>query len=307
MSTSTVLTGISVLFASILAGGVVTVSLVMIPALRACAPLDEFQVHRTFNPLPDYYMPQSLFVSMFAAIGILAIDDGLSESVRTLNWIAIALSLPVVLISLALNRRINLVIRRWTADGLPSGYAQLRADWDIAHVLRTVLCVIIAVCYIATAASGPTGVGALRVVNGVMAAMMAGGLVMVMVAVVPTFRRLPDRLAVRLHREVDRYVDVPLPIFTALTFVTALLLAVVDTQTATTRALTLVAAAGALLVALSSHFVNRPMNLRLRTWGDGPVAPEYPTLRRRWDLAHAARTVAGLTTLVCTIVAMLAH
>lgn len=305
MSTTTVLSGISVLFASILAGGVVTVSLVMIPALRACAPIDEFRVHRTFNPLPDYYMPQSLFASAFAAVAILAIDDGLSESARTLDWVAIALSLPVVLISLALNRRINLVIRRWTADELPAGYAQLRADWDVAHVLRTVLCVIIAGCYIVTAATGPLAVGALRVFNGLMAAMMAGGLIMVMAAVIPTFRRLPDRLAVRLHREVDRYVDVPLPIFTVLTFVTALLLVAFDAQTATTRALTLTAAGGALLVALSSHLVNRPMNRRLRSWGDGPVPSEYPALRRRWDIAHAARTAAGVTTLVCTIVAML--
>jgi predicted lysophospholipase L1 biosynthesis ABC-type transport system permease subunit len=137
--------------------------------------------------------------------------------------------------------------------------------------------------------------------------MMAGGLVIVMAAVVPTFRRLPDRLAVRLHREVDRYVDVPLPIFTIVTFATAVGLLALGSATATGTALLAVAVGGALVVALSSHFVNRPMNQRLRAWGDGSPPADYPALRRRWDAAHALRTVAGLTSLVCLIVAMLAR
>ncbi len=153
MSASELLFALAIFFSSILAGGVVTVSLVMIPALRTFAsPADELRIHRAFNPLPDYYMPHSLFISAFAAIALLAIDDGLDATVRTLLWIAITLSLPVILISLALNRRINLLIRRWTAAEPPPGYAQLRLDWDISHVLRTVLCVIIAACYIVAAA-----------------------------------------------------------------------------------------------------------------------------------------------------------
>ena len=152
MSAETVLFGVAIFFSSILAGGVVTVSLVMIPALRTFAsPADDLRIHRTFNPLPDYYMPHSLFISAFAAIALVAVSDGLGEASRTLLWVAIAQSLPVILISLALNRRINLLIRRWTAAEPPAGYAQLREDWDISHVLRTVLCVLIAACYIVAA------------------------------------------------------------------------------------------------------------------------------------------------------------
>ena len=151
MIATDVLLGIAVFCASILAGGVVTVSLVMIRAMHKFEPNDDFRVHKIFNPLPDYYMPHSLFISAFAAIAVLAIDSGLSESGITLLWVGIALSLPVILISLTLNRRINLMIRRWTSDQLPAGYAQLRTDWDIAHIVRTSLCVIIAVCYILVA------------------------------------------------------------------------------------------------------------------------------------------------------------
>jgi Domain of unknown function (DUF1772) len=141
---------------------------------------------------------------------------------------------------------------------------------------------------------------AVRAAGLLMAAMMAGGLTMVMVAVVPTFRRLPDRLAVGLHREVDRYVDVPLPIFTALTFLSSVVL-LFDGTTVLVAA----AAACAIAVAVGSHFVNRPMNLRLKSWGSGPVPAEYARLRRRWDMAHAIRTAAGVAALICLIVAML--
>jgi hypothetical protein len=141
---------------------------------------------------------------------------------------------------------------------------------------------------------------AVRALSLLMAAMMAGGLTMVMVAVVPTFRRLPDRLAVGLHREVDRYVDVPLPIFTVLTFVGSAALLFDGAETALVAA----AAVCTIVVAVGSHFVNRPMNLRLKSWGPGPVPTEYARLRRRWDLAHAFRTAAGVAALVCLTVAM---
>jgi len=141
-----------------------------------------------------------------------------------------------------------------------------------------------------------------RALNLLAAAMMAGGLTMVMVAVVPTFRRLPARLAVSLHREVDRFVDVPLPIFTVLTVLSSIPL-LFDDGTAT--GLVAAAAACAVVVAVGSHFVNRPMNLRLKEWGPGPVPAEYAALRRRWDIAHAVRTAVGLAALVCLIVATL--
>lgn len=145
----------------------------------------------------------------------------------------------------------------------------------------------------------------LRAFNLLTAAMMAGGLTMVMLAVVPTFHRLPDGLAISLHRKVDRYVDVPLPIFTGLTCVSALVLLFDSAQPTGARVLVAVAAGCTIVVALSSHFVNRPMNLRVGRWPAGPVPPEYRRLRRAWDRAHAFRTIVGLASLVCLIVAML--
>jgi len=147
--------------------------------------------------------------------------------------------------------------------------------------------------------------GAIRAINLMMAAMMAGGLTMVMLALVPTFHRLPARLAVELHRGVDRYVDVPLPIFTVLTFVTSIPLVLGGSSPAGARVLVAAAAGGAVVVALSSHLINRPMNLRVKSWDPDRVPAEYAGLRRAWDRAHAFRTVAGVCSLVCLIVAML--
>ncbi len=144
-----------------------------------------------------------------------------------------------------------------------------------------------------------------RTVNLLLAAMMTGGLVMVMVAVIPTFHRLPVPLAVKLHREVDHYIDVPLPIFTVLTFATAIPLLFDSSLSSGSKVLVGIAAGATAVVAVSSHLINRPMNQRLKSWGDGPVPDEYAALRRRWDLAHAWRTFAGLVALICLIVSMI--
>jgi len=146
---------------------------------------------------------------------------------------------------------------------------------------------------------------AVRVINVLLAGMMTGGLVMVMVAVIPTFHRLPDELAVILHREVDHYIDVPLPLFTVLTFLTAIPLLFDSSLSSTSKVLIGVAAGATVVVAVSSHLINRPMNKRLRSWGDRFVPEEYATLRRRWDLAHAWRTFAGLVALSCLIAALI--
>jgi hypothetical protein len=146
---------------------------------------------------------------------------------------------------------------------------------------------------------------AVRTVNLLLAAMMTGGLVMVMVAVIPTFHRLPAPLAVHLHREVDRFIDVPLPIFTVLTVLTAIPLLFDDNLSHAGKILVAVAMGAAVVVAVSSHLINRPMNQRLRQWDTEAVPDEYGPLRRRWDLAHAWRTFAGVASLVCLITSML--
>jgi uncharacterized membrane protein len=146
---------------------------------------------------------------------------------------------------------------------------------------------------------------ALQVINLVLAAMMTGGLVMVLLAVIPTFHRLPDDLAVQLHREVDHYIDVPLPIFTVLTVLTAIPLLFASGLTSLSQVLIGVAAGASVVVAVSSHLINRPMNQRLRGWGDRVDAAEYAELRRRWDLAHGWRTFAGLVALICLIIALI--
>jgi hypothetical protein len=154
MSWDSALWTVAVLFSSVLAGGVITVSLAVIPALRRFAPATDFQIHRVFNPLPDLYMPHSLFISAFATLAILIGGGRLTAAGQACAIAGVALSVPIMLISLLGNRRINLVIRRWAGKGLPRDYARMRRVWDRWHVCRSVLCLVLLGCYIVAAGPG---------------------------------------------------------------------------------------------------------------------------------------------------------
>jgi uncharacterized membrane protein len=301
---------ISVLFSSILAGGVVTVSLAVIPALHVFDPKTDFRVHKVFNPLPDYYMPQSLFISAFAVLGVLIGGGDLRDLGTTAAIAGLVLSVPIILISLLLNRRFNLVIRRWTADTLPPDYERRRRVWDRAHISRTILCVILLGCYCVAAGPGRrTGdtAPALTVANVMLAAMMAGGLLMVQLAVIPTFHRLPDELGARFHVAVDRYIEYSLPAFTVLTAASAVaVLLVRDDLPGTQAVLVAVGLVATIAVALISHLCNRPLNVELRTWPMDALPARYQTLRSRWDRFHVMRTMAGLVALVCFVIPLIA-
>jgi hypothetical protein len=153
MTAQDILWSVAVFFAAILAGGLVTVSFAVIPAMWHLQPDDDFKVHKVFNPLPDYYVLQSLFASAFCVILIIILNTHLNDTQRALAYAGLALSVPVVLISLLGNRRFNLVVRTWEAPALPDNYEERRRRWDRWHWTRTVGSVLIALCYII--AAGP--------------------------------------------------------------------------------------------------------------------------------------------------------
>ena len=295
--------GVAIFFSGILAGGVVTVSLAMIPALWSFDPRTEFRVHKIFNPLPDYYMPHACFISSFAGIGVLIAADHLSSTSKALIWVALGVAFAVIVISLAGNRRINLIIRRWDRAELPDGYAHMRRVWDIAHWTRSAGCLVMCICY--TIAAGPqTAWDVLSVVFG---ALVGGGLLIVLLAVMPTFHRVGEEIGIRLHVAFDHYVEFFLPPFTvaAILFSAGVL---VFHDHLPTASVVLVAAGivGMIAVALISHLFNRPMNQIIRSWPVGTVPPEYPAMRRRWDRLHRTRTFFAVAGFVCLMLALLA-
>jgi len=145
----------------------------------------------------------------------------------------------------------------------------------------------------------------LQLANVVAASIMAGGLVVVLVVVVPAFDTLPAQLSIRLHVGIDHYIERLLPPVTVVaTLIAIAVLAVHDDLSTSVVALTAVGIAGGIVVAVVSHFVNRPMNGRIRAFPAGEAPPEYAEIRARWDHFHRIRTAAGVVSLACFVAAL---
>jgi len=299
---------VAVLFSGILAGGVVTVTLAVIPALHQFGPEDDFRVHRVFNPLPDYYLPQSLFISIIAVAAVLASRGGPPATAGVAANAGLVISAAIILISHRGTLPVNLVIRRWSGEGLPRGYARLRRRWDMVQRVRTLFCVGLVCCYAVaagSAAEADASANPLQVANFVLAALMAGGLLIVQVAIVPSIHRLPTTDGARLHVFVDSYIDYSLPAFTLLTAATgAGFLAGNDGLSGGDQRLVMIGVAATLMVAAISHYRNRRLNLRLRSWQLELPPTAYRALRRSWDRWHVVRTAFGLLALVCFAVVL---
>jgi hypothetical protein len=147
----------------------------------------------------------------------------------------------------------------------------------------------------------------IRVLSLLFGAVTAGGLLLIRLALVPAFHRLPEDLSLRMHLAVDDHIDPGLPIFTVLAFVFALISEFQSGLSTLQHVLIALAAALWVAVALNSHLINRPMNVALHRWPEGSAPPEYAAIRRRWDHAHTSRTILGMAALIALIVTLRAR
>jgi hypothetical protein len=304
-----VLWAVAIFYSGILAGGVITISLAMIPALRTFDPETDFEVNRIFNPLPGGYMPWACLLSAFGGIGILTLTDDLEPRARTLTSIALAATAAVIVISLH-NRRINPPGRAAEPADRPVDYAQMRRVWDLGHWVRSALCLLVLVCYVIGALAQGDGagglVGVLLVLSVAAAALIAGGMVVVQMAVMPTINLAGDRLGVRVHTGFDRYVELHLPAFAILTILAGLGALVFDEDRAGgATALVALGVLSAAAAAVISHFFNRRMNAQLKRWDPEALPAEYGALRRRWDRLHHLRSAAAVLAFLCLLFALL--
>lgn len=126
---------------------------------------------------------------------------------------------------------------------------------------------------------------------------LAGGLVLVAAALIPTFRALSPGSSIQLHQTIDRYINRYIAPDTALTVVLAGVLIVLGDGTSTR----LLLGTGALLclaVTVISVTRNVPLNRTVRSWTTEAPASDVRTLQARWARSHLARTVAGVLALV---------
>jgi uncharacterized membrane protein len=149
----------------------------------------------------------------------------------------------------------------------------------------------------------------LRFINISAAAVGAGGLLMVLMVIVPAKRAMDARQSVLIHLAMlcgqpDRFMK-PAGITAGLSGVVLLIL--LRNHTPAEIALLAVGLVGSLGVVSFSHFFNVKTNALIQSWSPETVPPNYPEVRNTWDRIHTVRTAAGLLAFVGYLTSALVH
>lgn len=116
----------------------------------------------------------------------------------------------------------------------------------------------------------------------------AGGMLVVLVAIIPTRLALPPDRGLELHQRTTPPIDtlVP-PAAIGGVIAGALLVGFGDLTTGATVA-TIAGLVAAVAVSVLSAGFNRPTNRRVAEWREAP--PEYESVFARWNSIHRVRT-----------------
>ena len=166
-----------------------------------------------------------------------------------------------------------------------------------------------------------TTVYVLRVINILSAALTAGGLVMVLMALYPAIflplwwpfskRVFKPKVVAEFHRSIDLLPDFYMRPSTVISGLTALVIIVLliarhglTSFTAASMIIGLIATMG---VVVTSEFFNIPINRIVHGWGDDAPPPEYGKMLAKWGFFHLVRTLSSLVALVCYTIAGVEH
>lgn len=133
--------------------------------------------------------------------------------------------------------------------------------------------------------------------------LVAGGLTLVALAVVPVFEQLPVADWSGIHRALDRHVDRFMPALTILAIVTGAVAAFLAPGT-TLRVVLVAGVAGDVVVAAVSQVLNLPLNREVRGWDPRAPPATAGDVRRRWVRFHRLRTAAGVAAMALFTVAL---
>src|SRR5436309_742485 len=124
-------------------------------------------------------------------------------------------------------------------------------------------------------------------------AIVAGLMILVLVAFVPALFRLPDAEGLRFHQVLHPLADRYMPVVGTMPVVFGAAVLFYERRLAGWELLTLagVMCSGA-TIAVSVAF-NVPINRQVDRLGPAGVPPLYPSARRRWSWFHALRTLTG--------------
>ena len=150
-------------------------------------------------------------------------------------------------------------------------------------------------------------VTALRFVNLFAAGLLGGGLVMVLLGIIPTLRTFPAPVDHRMHLTFDPLADRFMPASGIVAGLTAIVLLAIDSdRTALGVAGNAAGLVGSIGIAVLSEIYLRPTNRRFRALQSDALPADYPRQRETWNRVHGIRTALGLLALGGYLVATLA-
>ena len=142
-----------------------------------------------------------------------------------------------------------------------------------------------------------------RFVNLFAAGLLGGGLVMVLLGIIPTLRTFPPEIDHRMHLTFDPLADRFMPASGIMAGLTAMLLLALDEDpSALTVAAYLTGLVGSVGIAVLSEAYLRPTNRRFRTLASTDLPTDYPQQRETWNRVHLVRTALGLLALASYLV-----
>jgi hypothetical protein len=138
-------------------------------------------------------------------------------------------------------------------------------------------------------------------------AIVAGGQLFCLLAVLPAMPKWSDEMGVRVHQEALTFRPHTYLKRVALSALAAalLLLFLQHQRLGASYGATVI---GFLCMAASGFISARfewPINDEINSWGTGPIGANYAVLRSSWDSRHRLRTVLSVTALVCFVMAVL--
>jgi len=144
---------VNVLSAAIVAGGQVTVLLVIIPVLGSFDTRLSVQVHRAMlGHQIDRFMKPLGITSLLSAVAIMGF--GLLEAIQipaaslALTGIGMAGTIGVIVTSRYFNVRTNRAMEEWSLNDIPQDYGRIRKRWDSVHAVRASSGLLAATAYL---------------------------------------------------------------------------------------------------------------------------------------------------------------
>jgi hypothetical protein len=147
-----------------------------------------------------------------------------------------------------------------------------------------------------------TAVEILQLISVSACALLTGGQMFCLVAVIPALPAFPTDVSAHVHQEaLSRRPHHFLRIVALVTMVSALAILVVERDLG--EASMIFTLIGLLLVAANAVISSRewPINHEIDSWGSGPIPEGYPRLRAQWDQQHLWRTALSVPALACLV------